>query len=88
MLSGRRYYEQSIYGNRTINGVRINLTSLNGIVTMFKKILGLVTSPQIAIDAIDIGTVFGELEDWNEDELSLWIDDIINFHIDMALGYS
>lgn len=54
---------------------------------MFKKILGLVTSPQIAIDAIDIGTVFGELEDWNEDELSLWIDDIINFHIDMALGY-
>ena len=60
---------------------------LNGIVTMFKKILGLVTSPQIAIDAIDICTYSGELEDWNEDELSLWIDDIINFHIDMALGY-
>ena len=88
MLSGRRYYEQSIYGNRTINGVRINLTSLNGMVTMFEKTLGLVTSPQIAIDAIDIGTVFGELEDWNEDELAFWINDIINFHIDMALGYS
>ena len=62
--------------------------SLNGVlIIMINKILGLVTSPQIAIDAIDIGTVFGELEDWNEEELSLWIDDIINFHIDMALGY-
>ena len=51
---------------------------------MFEKTLGLVTSPQIAIDAIDICTGSGELED----ELALWIDDIINFHIDMALGYS
>ena len=54
---------------------------------MFMKILGLVTSPQITIDAIDICTGSGKLEDWNEDELALWIDDIINFHIDMALGY-
>ena len=54
---------------------------------MFMKILGLVTSPQIAIDAIDICTYSGELEDWNEDELAFWINDIINFHIDMALGY-
>ena len=54
---------------------------------MFMKILGLVTSPQIAIDAIDSCTYSGELEDWNEEELSLWINDIINFHIDMALGY-
>ena len=54
---------------------------------MINKILGLVTSPQIAIDAIDMGTDFGELEDWNEEELALWINDIINFHIDMALGY-
>ena len=54
---------------------------------MFKKILGLVTSPQVAIDAVDMLTTSGEFEDWNEDELSLWIDDIINFHIDMALGY-
>ena len=54
---------------------------------MFMKILGLVTSPQITIDAIDIWTGSGKLEDWNEDELALWIDDIINFHIDMALGY-
>ena len=60
---------------------------LNGIVNMFKKILGLVTSPQVAIDAVDMVTTSGEFEDWNEDELSLWIDDIINFHIDMALGY-
>ena len=60
---------------------------LNGIVNMFKKILGLVTSPQVAIDAVDMVTASGEFEDWNEDELSLWIDDIINFHIDMALGY-
>ena len=52
---------------------------------MFKKILGLVTSPQVAIDAVDMVTASGE--DWNEEELSLWIDDIINFHIDMALGY-
>ena len=84
MLSGRRYYEQSIYGNRTINGVRINLTSLNEIVTMFEKILGLVTSPQIVIDAIDIRT---DSDDWNEEALNLWINDIINFHIDMALRY-
>ena len=84
MLSGRRYYEQSIYGNRTINGVRINLTSLNGMVTMFEKILGLVTSPQIVIDAIDIRT---DSDDWNEEALNLWINDIINFHIDMALRY-
>ena len=62
---------------------------LNGIVTnMFMKILGLVTSPQIAIDAIDICTYSGELEDWNEEELNLWINDIINFHIDMALRYN
>ena len=54
---------------------------------MFKKILGLVTSPQVAIDAIDMGMVTASGEDWNEEELSLWIDDIINFHIDMALGY-
>lgn len=54
---------------------------------MFNKILGLVTSPQVAIDAVDMGTVFGELEDWNEDELAFWINDIINFHIDMTLGY-
>ena len=52
---------------------------------MFMKILGLVTSPQVAIDAVDMVTASGE--DWNEDELALWIDDIINFHIDMALGY-
>lgn len=52
---------------------------------MFMKILGLVTSPQITIDAIDICTYSGELEDWNENELALWINDIINFHIDMAL---
>lgn len=59
---------------------------LNGIVTnMFMKILGLVTSPQVAIDAVDMVTASGE--DWNEDELALWINDIINFHIDMALGY-
>ena len=59
---------------------------LNGIVTnMFMKILGLVTSPQVAIDAVDMVTASGE--DWNEEELSLWINDIINFHIDMALGY-
>ena len=58
---------------------------LNGIVTMFKKILGLVTSPQVVIDAIDMVTNSGEFEYWNEEELSLWIDDIINFHIDMAL---
>lgn len=56
-------------------------------IIMFNKILGLVTSPQVAIDAVDMGTVFGELEDWNEDELAFWINDIINFHIDMALGY-
>ena len=60
---------------------------LNGIVNMFKKILGLVTSPQVAIDAVDMLTNSGEFEDWNEEEFSLWIDDIINFHIDMALGY-
>lgn len=54
---------------------------------MFMKILGLVTSPQVAIDAVDMVTASSEFEDWNEDELSLWIDDIINFHIDMALGY-
>lgn len=52
---------------------------------MFNKFIGLVTSPQVAIDAVDMGTVFGELEDWNEDELAFWINDIINFHIDMAL---
>ena len=55
---------------------------------MFMKILGLVTSPQIVIDAIDICTYSGELEDWNEEELNLWINDIINFHIDMALRYN
>ena len=61
---------------------------LNGIVTnMFMKILGLVTSPQVAIDAVDMLTNSGEFEDWNEEEFSLWINDIINFHIDMALGY-
>ena len=51
---------------------------------MFKKILGLVTSPQIVIDAIDIRT---DSDDWNEEALNLWINDIINFHIDMALRY-
>ena len=51
------------------------------------KILELITSHQVTIDAIDICTCSGELEDWNEEELSLWINDIINFHIDMALGY-
>ena len=54
---------------------------------MINKILGLVTSPQVAIDAVDMITNSSEFVDWNEDELSLWIDDIINFHIDMALGY-
>ena len=54
---------------------------------MFMKILGLVTSPQITIDAIDMITASGKFEEWNEDELNLWINDIINFHIDMALGY-
>ena len=59
---------------------------LNGIVTnMFMKILGLVTSPQIVIDAIDIRT---DSDDWNEEALNLWINDIINFHIDMALRYN
>ena len=53
---------------------------------MFKRFLRLVTSPQVVIDSVNLATVFGELDDFSEDELSLCIEDIINFHIDMHLG--
>lgn len=52
----------------------------------FNQFIGLVTSPQVVIDAVDLALVFGELDDFSEDELSLCIDDIINFHIDIAMG--
>lgn len=55
---------------------------------MIKGILELVTSSQIAIDAVDLLlTVFGEVEDWGEEDLSLCLNDVINLHVDMALGY-
>ena len=53
---------------------------------MFKNILGLVTSPQIVIDAVDLALVFGERTDFEEEEIAICIEDIINFHIDMYLG--
>lgn len=53
---------------------------------MFNLFIGLVTSPQIAIDAVNMCTCFGEVENFPEDEISIWINDIINFHIDMLMG--
>lgn len=52
----------------------------------FNNFIGLVTSPQVAIDAVDLALVFGELDDFSENELAMCIDDIINFHIDVAMG--
>ena len=53
---------------------------------MFNKVIGLVTSPEIAIEACDIALVFGELEDFSDKELEICINDIINYRIDVLMG--
>ena len=52
----------------------------------FEDFLGLVTSPQIAIDATDYALVFGEATDFSDKMLEICIEDIINYHIDVAMG--
>lgn len=55
---------------------------------MFNKIIGLVTSPQVAMEACQIATVFGELNDFSENEIGLCVNDYINFIIDVEMGYT
>lgn len=52
---------------------------------LFKNFLELVTAPQVAIDATDMALLQGELDDWTDEHLSEWLNDIIAFHFDMLM---
>lgn len=52
----------------------------------FENFLELVTAPQVAIDATDFALVFGDLDDWGDNEIHVLLNDIITYHMDMHIG--
>ena len=52
---------------------------------LFENFLELVTAPQVAIDATDMALLQGELNDWADEHLSEWLNDIVTYHFDMLM---
>lgn len=53
---------------------------------MFNLFLGLVSGPQLVIDAVDLVTVFGELDDFTSEDLQECLEDMFLFHSDQLIG--